>query len=128
MHVSLTESPDVKATFHAIKLKRAHAWMFVCLNEEKDTVIVHSTGEKGQKGQEAWDAMAETGDAPGIFIFDHANKLYKIYKCYDSLPVKAKMPIAAMNAQIKTHFDGTQKEINITEASEFTLKYFESRI
>jgi len=129
MNVGFTVGDDVATTFKALKLKREYPWMFVGLNEAKDTIQVLKTGTKGQSGTDAWgDLVAQSGDTAGIVIFDHNNKLYFIYKCYDSLLVKDKMACAAMKSQIRNYFDGVSKDVSITEAGEFTLKYFQGRI
>merc|ERR1712023_413950 len=93
MHANLKVSDAIAETFKAVKLKRAHPWMFVALNDDHTEVVVHSTGNKGD-AEEAWfaDLAEKTGQKPGIIIIDHNNKLWKFYKCFDSLPVKEKMP------------------------------------
>merc|ERR1712021_173811 len=129
MHASLNVSEDVAATYKAIKMKRAHPWMFATLNEEKDTVIIGATGEKGTSFPEAWEQMrVASGEKPGVFILDHDNKLFRVIKCYDDMAVKEKMAHAVMSKQIQSVFDGCSTEVYARDDSDFTWKHFSSKI
>merc|ERR1711972_422330 len=108
-------------------MRRKHTWIAIGLKEDVNVEVMEE-GDPKLSGADAFAQLREkTGDEPRMIILDYENKLYFIYKCYDSLGVKAKMTLATAKTQIRNMFDGITKDVDIREASEFTEAYFKDR-
>merc|ERR1712007_50701 len=109
-------------------MKRKHQWIAIGIENDTELKVLEE-GDAKIDGATAWAQLQErTEDKPRMIILDYDNKLYFIYKCYDSLPVKVKMPMAAAKTQIRNMFDGISKDYEAHEPEEFTEKAFKTRV
>ena len=127
MNANLNVADDIADRFKDVKMRRKNQWIAIGIENDVNLKVLEE-GDAKIDGATAWAQMRErTGQSARILILDYNNKLYFIYKCFDTLPVKEKMTMAAAKTQIRNMFDGV-KDYECHEDDEFTEAAFKKRI
>ena len=121
-----TVSDEVAVIFKETKMKRKYSWFSVYLDESKGNIVVMEKGDPTKDNDKMWEGLSAIPHAePRLIVIDYNNKLHLISKCYDDdTPTKDKMLFATVLTQMKTTFDGVNKNINIREPGHVIISFY----